>query len=257
MPKPWLNRPFGFFFGIEVVERLFPDSCACVRIKICGLTRDEDVRAAVDAGVDALGFVFFPPSPRFVDSGQAARLARLVPSFVSTVGLFVNAKAQYVRETLAVAPLDLLQFHGDEDEAYCQQFGRPYIKAARMGPGFDLSRYAAAFPSARAILADALVEGYGGGGAVFDWSLIPPGLPKPLILSGGLDASNVGEAIARLRPAAVDVSSGVEAARGVKDAARMRAFVAAARGGLPLPGLPEGDRGIFAPDAREKPSAIS
>ena len=223
-----------------MVQRLFSDSCARVRIKICGLTRDEDVRAAVEAGADALGFVFFPPSPRFVDPERAARLVRLVPPFVSTVGLFVNAGAQYVRETLAAVPLHLLQFHGDEDEAYCRQFGRPYIKAARMEPGFDLLRYAAAFPSAQAILADALVDGYGGGGTAFDWNLIPPALPKPLILSGGLDADNVGEAIDRVRPAAVDVSSGVEAAKGVKDAARIRAFVAAARGGLPLPGFSEG-----------------
>lgn len=199
------------------------------RIKICGLTRVEDVRAAIDAGADALGLVFYPPSPRFVSLEKAAELARLAPPFVTVVGLFVNADPQVVRETLAAVPLHLLQFHGDEDEAYCRQFDRPYIKAARMKPGFDLLQYAAAFPSAQAILVDAFVEGYGGGGKVFDWNLIPPALPKPLILSGGLDAGNVGEAVSRVKPAAVDVSSGVEAAKGIKDAEKIRAFISAVR----------------------------
>jgi phosphoribosylanthranilate isomerase len=199
------------------------------RIKICGLTRAQDMQAAIDAGADALGLVFYPSSPRFVGLDQAARLARLAPPFVSVVGLFVNAEAQCVRETLAAVPLHWLQFHGDEDDAYCRQFGRPYIKAARIEPGFDLLQYAADFPSAQAILADAFVEAYGGGGRTFDWNLIPPGVPKPLVLSGGLDAGNVGEAIARVRPAAVDVSSGVEASRGIKDAAKIRAFIAAVR----------------------------
>ncbi|MDR0378579.1 MAG: phosphoribosylanthranilate isomerase [Candidatus Accumulibacter sp.] len=200
-----------------------------MRIKICGLTRVEDARAAIDAGVDALGLVFHPPSPRCVDLAQAAQLARLAPPFVSVVGLFVNADPQRVRETLAAVPLHLLQFHGDEDEDYCRQFKRPYIKAARMKPGFDLLHYASAFPTAQAILADAFVDTYGGGGKTFDWRLIPPGLPKPLVLSGGLDAANVAEAIARVGPAAVDVSSGVEITRGIKDVAKIRAFVAAAR----------------------------
>jgi phosphoribosylanthranilate isomerase len=199
------------------------------RIKICGLTREHDWRAAIDAGADALGLVFYPPSPRFVGLEQAARLARLTPPFVSVVGLFVNAEAQCVRETLAAVPLHLLQFHGDEDDAYCRQFDRPYVKAARMKPGFDLLQYAAAFPSAQAILVDAFVEAYGGGGKTFDWNLIPPGISQPLVLSGGLDAGNVGEAIVRVKPAAVDVSSGVETAKGIKDAAKIRAFIAAAR----------------------------
>jgi phosphoribosylanthranilate isomerase len=186
------------------------------------------MRAAFDAGADALGLVFFPPSPRFVDLDQAVRLARLAPPFVSVAGLFVNAEPQQVRETLAAVPLHLLQFHGDEDEAYCRQFNRPYVKAARMKPGFDLLQYAAVFPSAQAILVDAFVAAYGGGGQTFDWNLIPSGSAKPLILSGGLDADNVGEAVIRVRPAAVDVSSGVEASKGIKDAAKMRAFIAAA-----------------------------
>ena len=199
------------------------------RIKICGLTRPEDVSVAIEAGADALGLVFYPPSPRFVDLEKAATLARLVPPFVTTVGLFVNAEPQVVRETLAAVPLHLLQFHGDEDEAYCRQFNRPYVKAARMKPGVDLLQYISAFPSAQAILLDAFVDGYGGGGKAFDWNLIPPALPKPLILSGGLDAANVGEAVVRVRPAAVDVSSGVEVAKGIKDARKIHAFVSAVR----------------------------
>ena len=199
------------------------------RIKICGLTRAEDMQVAIEAGADALGLVFYPPSPRFIDPEQAVRLAGMAPPFVSVVGLFVNAEASQVSELLAAVPIHLLQFHGDEDEAYCRQFDRPYVKAARMKPGVDLLQYATAFPSAQAILVDAFVEGYGGGGHVFDWNLIPPALPKPLILSGGLDADNVGEAVTRVRPAAVDVSSGVEAAKGIKDWNKIRAFVSAVR----------------------------
>jgi phosphoribosylanthranilate isomerase len=198
-------------------------------IKICGLKREEDVRAAIDAGADAVGFVFYPKSPRFIDPEKAAGLALAAPPFVNAVGLFVNAEPRQVREILAAVPLHLLQFHGDEDERYCRQFARPYVKAARMRPGFDLLQYATEFSSAQAILVDAFAETYGGGGKTFDWNLIPPGVARPLILSGGLDAGNVGEAIVRVRPAAVDVSSGVEAAKGIKDAAKIRAFVAAVR----------------------------
>lgn len=205
------------------------------RIKICGLTRADDVRAAIDAGADAIGLVFYPPSPRFVSLERAEELARLVPPFVTTVGLFVNADPQTVRATLAAVPLHLLQFHGDEDEDYCRQFDRPYVKAARMRPGFDLLQYAIAFPSAQAVLVDAFVDGYGGGGKTFDWNLIPSALPKPLILSGGLDADNVGEAVVRVKPAAVDVSSGVEAAKSIKDAAKIHAFVTAVRAAKAAP----------------------
>lgn len=199
------------------------------RIKICGLTRIDDVRIAVEAGADAIGLVFYPPSPRHVDLPTAAMLASAVPPFISIVGLFVNADPALVRETLAAVPIHLLQFHGDEDESYCRQFDRPYMKAARVKPGLDLVQYAAAFPTAQAILLDAFVDGYGGGGKVFDWSLVPPALGKPIVLSGGLDAGNVGEAVCRVRPAAVDVSSGVEAGKGVKDAEKIRAFVLAVR----------------------------
>ena len=199
------------------------------RIKICGLTRSVDVQTAVDAGADAIGLVFYPPSPRYVETAQAAALARLVAPFVSVVGLFVNADAQQVRDTLARVPIHLLQFHGDEDEAYCRQFDRPYVKAARVTAQMDLLQYAASFSSAQAIILDAFVDGFGGGGKVFDWSLIPPQLSLPVVLSGGLDAANVGDAICRVRPAAVDVSSGVEAGKGIKDAGRISAFVAAVR----------------------------
>lgn len=196
------------------------------RIKICGLTRSEDVLAAVGAGADAVGLVFYPPSPRNVTIEQAQRLAQDVPPFVSLVGLFVNASPAEVRAVLDAVPLSLLQFHGDEDEAYCLQFGRPYIKAARVHPGLNLLEYAASFPSARGLLLDAFVEGYGGGGKTFDWSLIPSRLPLPIILSGGLDPTNVAAAIAAIRPAAVDVSSGVEQAKGIKDAGKITAFIA-------------------------------
>lgn len=199
------------------------------RIKICGLTREQDLDAAVAAGADALGFVFYPPSPRFLDAGRAAALAARVPPFVTRVGLFVNAEPAAVRATLAAVPLDLLQFHGDEDAGYCAQFGRPYLKAARVRPGLDLVEYARSYPSAAGLLLDAYVEGYGGAGQTFDWSLIPETLPLPMILSGGLDADNVGEAVRRLRPWAVDVSSGVEVAKGIKDAVKMTAFVAAVK----------------------------
>lgn len=202
------------------------------RIKICGLTRLDDVRAAVDAGADAIGLVFYAKSPRHVDLALAAELARAVPPFITIVGLFVNADPAQVRQTLAAVPIHLLQFHGDEDEAYCRQFDRPFVKAARVKPGMDLVQYAGAFPSAQAILLDAFVDGFGGGGKVFDWSLVPKDLKTPIILSGGLDSSNVAEAIVRVRPAAVDVSSGVElnaASKGIKDAEKIRAFVAAVR----------------------------
>ena len=196
------------------------------RIKICGLTREEDVRAAVSAGADAIGFVFYPPSPRFVSFERAAELARLIPPFVTTVGLFVNAGRDYVENALEAVPLQVLQFHGDETEADCFGYGLPYIKAGRMRPGLDLLKYAASFPCAQGLLLDAFVEGYGGGGETFDWSLIPSGLPLPLILSGGLHAGNVAEAVRCVQPWAVDVSSGVEAAKGIKDADRITEFVA-------------------------------
>ncbi len=199
------------------------------RIKICGLTRAEDVCAAVEHGADAIGFVFYPPSPRAISFDRAAELVALLPPFVTSVGLFVNPEAAFVSEALSRLPLQLLQFHGDESDADCARYGRPWIKAARMRPGVDLLEFTTLHPGARGILLDAFVDGYGGGGKTFDWSLIPAGFGRPLILSGGLDADNVGEAVRRVRPWAVDVSSGVESAMGIKDAAKIAAFIAGVR----------------------------
>jgi phosphoribosylanthranilate isomerase len=202
---------------------------ARTRVKICGITREQDLEVAVDAGADALGFVFYPSSPRHVDAVRAATLAVRVPPFVTRVGLFVNAEPATVNSVLAVVPLDLLQFHGDEAPDYCGQFGRPYLKVARMRPGFDLLEYARNFPSAQGLLLDAYVEAYGGAGRTFDWSLIPRNLPLPVILSGGLTSENVADAVRGVRPWAVDVSSGVEAAKGIKDANKIAAFMAAVK----------------------------
>ncbi|PKO91197.1 MAG: phosphoribosylanthranilate isomerase [Betaproteobacteria bacterium HGW-Betaproteobacteria-10] len=199
------------------------------RIKICGLTRQADVDAAVAAGADAIGFVFYPASPRYVTPQQAAVLARRIPPFVDIVGLFVNASPEVVRDVCAAIPINILQFHGDEDAAYCRQFARPYLRAARVRPELDLVEFAGSFSDARGLLLDAFVDGYGGGGHVFDWTLIPPNLPGFLVLSGGLTAANVGDAIERVRPVAVDVSSGVEMSKGIKDHSKIAAFVAAVR----------------------------
>ena len=182
--------------------------------------------AAVRAGADAIGFVFYPQSPRHVSVARAEALMALVPPFVTIVGLFVNSDAKDIDDALDRLPIALLQFHGDEDEADCARFGRPYIRAVRMREGVDLIKYAACFPTARGFLLDAFVEGYGGGGKVFDWSLIPAPFDRPLILSGGLDADNVGEAVRRIRPWAVDVSSGVEISKGIKDAGAITRFIA-------------------------------
>lgn len=201
-----------------------------VRVKICGLTRIEDVDAAVSAGADAIGFVFYPSSPRYVAPDMAARLAARIPPFVTIVGLFVNASVSAVQDVLSKVPLHVLQFHGEESEVYCRQFDRPYFKVARMRPDLDLLEYAASFPSAQAILLDAFVKEYGGQGQSFDWSLIPQtGLDKPIVLSGGLSVDNVAEAIASVKPAAVDVSSGVEVDKGIKSHEKIREFIAEVR----------------------------
>jgi len=197
---------------------------ARTRIKICGLTREQDIDDAVEAGADAIGFVLYEKSPRFVDVRRATELARRLPAFVTPVGLFVNADAELIAEATAAMPQLLLQFHGDETPGACQAPGRPYLRAARMDAGFDLLKFALSHPDAQAILLDAHIDGYGGGGKVFDWSLIPRNVSRPLVLSGGLHAANVIEGILRVRPWAVDVSSGVEQAKGVKDALAMRRF---------------------------------
>jgi phosphoribosylanthranilate isomerase len=199
------------------------------RIKICGLTREADLDAAVDAGADAVGLVFFDKSPRHLSLAQAGALAARLPAFVTPVGLFVNASADEIARAVDLIPNLVLQFHGDETPARCGEARRPYLRAARVAPGFDLLDFAVQYPDAQAILLDAHVEGYGGGGKVFDWSLIPPHVPRPVVLSGGLHAGNVIEGILRVRPWAVDVSSGVEAAKGIKDAAAIRRFCEAVR----------------------------
>lgn len=201
-----------------------------VRVKICGITRLPDLHAACEAGADALGFVFYEKSPRHVSIASAAGLLRELPPFVQSVGLFVNAGPAFIESVLQAVPLDLLQFHGDETPADCARFGRPYIKAVRVNRDTDLLKCAADFDTARGLLLDAWVAGVPGGtGERFDWSLIPPDLPKPVILSGGLTPANVAEAVRRVRPWAVDVSSGVEVSKGVKDAHLIAQFIAKAK----------------------------
>jgi phosphoribosylanthranilate isomerase len=216
------------------------------RIKICGLTREADVDAAVQAGADAVGFVLYPHSPRFVTPERAGELARHLPCFVTPVLLFVNASPEFIAQGTAAVPQALLQFHGDETPADCEAADRPYIRAARIAPGaagaaFDLLKYAQAYASAQAVLLDTLVAGYGGSGQSFDWTAFPWSHPQlnassRLVLSGGLDAANVIDGITQVRPWAVDVSSGVEARapdggaiKGIKHAGQMNAFVAAVR----------------------------
>ncbi|WP_043359816.1 phosphoribosylanthranilate isomerase [Methyloversatilis universalis] len=195
------------------------------RIKVCGFTREADLDGALALGVDAVGFVLYPPSPRAVSIARAAELARRVPPFVCRVGLFVNEAPEVVEQAVREAGLDLLQFHGDESPEYCERFGRPWIKAVRVRPETDLLECARLYRGARGLLLDAWSEAWGGSGKRFDWTLIPADLGLPLILSGGLDPDNVADAVANIRPMAVDVSSGVESGKGIKDVARVAAFI--------------------------------
>jgi len=201
------------------------------RVKICGITRVEDVLAAADCGADAVGFNCYGRSPRFVRPDRLRSLAAALPPFVTPVLVCVNAEPDHVQGCLAEVPRALLQFHGDETRAECERYGRPYLRALRMAEGVDLLDCERAFPSAIALLADAPAAGYGGGGTAFEWDRLPQAGQRgmPLILAGGLDDSNVAAAIARVRPYAVDVASGVEAAPGVKSVDRMRRFCAAVR----------------------------
>jgi len=199
------------------------------RVKICGITRAEDLRAAADAGADAFGLVFYPASPRFLSIERARELSRAAPAFLTSVALFVNASADEIRQVLDGVRPHVLQFHGEETPEFCRSFGVPYVKACRVKAGIDLLEYWRPFSDACAWLADAWVEEYGGAGTGFDWSLVPALREKPLVLSGGLACENVGEAIRRVKPWGVDVSSGVESAKGVKDAAKIAAFVAEVR----------------------------
>lgn len=199
-------------------------------VKICGVSRIEDALAAARSGAHAIGLVFHRPSSRYVTPAQARDIIRALPPFVTAVGLFVDASEAEIRQTIAVAPVGLLQFHGGETPEFCRRFGLPYIKAVRVRPETDLLQYARDFRDAKALLLDAYVEGtHGGTGRSFDWSVIPRTLTLPVVLSGGLNARNVAGAIQQVRPWAVDVSSGVEAAPGIKDAAMIAAFIAGVR----------------------------
>ena len=211
------------------------------RIKICGLTREEDVDAAVAAGADAIGFVIYAASPRYVSPARAAELAARLPPYVTPVLLFVNESVANVAAACQLLPHALLQFHGDETPAECLAHGRPFVRAARIPlqapapgeAGFDLVNYATSFNKAQAILLDAHVEGFGGGGKTFNWSLLPPNVNAHLVLSGGLTPANVTDGILQVRPRcttlAVDVSSGVEVSKGIKSADKINQFVAAVR----------------------------
>ncbi|WP_429352663.1 phosphoribosylanthranilate isomerase [Paraburkholderia sp. 32] len=208
------------------------------RVKLCGLSKPVDIAHAIDLGADAIGLVFYPPSPRSVSVAQAVELVHEVPPFVSVVGLFVNATPEWVHEVASNVNLTLLQFHGDETPEQCEALagvaGLPWLRALRVAAdtrAADLVKSAFNYSAASGLLFDTHVEGYGGGGKVFDWSLIPAELARRAVLSGGLNAQNVSDAIHRVRPYAVDVSSGIEVAgaRGVKDHARMAAFVRAVR----------------------------
>ena len=199
------------------------------RIKICGLTREADVDAAVAAGADAIGFVLYAKSPRYVTPARAAELARRLPPFVMPVGLFVNADDDELAESIQALPNMLLQFHGDETPSDCERAGRPYLRAARIAPGFDLLDFSLQFSGAQALLLDAHVDGYGGGGKVFDWSLIPKNVNSRLVLSGGLNVGNVATGMRQVRPWAIDVSSGVEVSKGIKDAVLIQQFCDAVR----------------------------
>ena len=200
------------------------------RIKICGITRLEDALEAAAAGADAVGFVFYASSSRSVAPATAAAIARSLPPFVTSVGLFVNASADTVRDVLRTVSLGILQFHGDEPAEYCRQFGLPYMKAIRIRLGTDLLQYQARYPDAAAMLLDAYVSGVPGGtGETFDWNLVPAQMNCQIVLSGGLTGDNVAAGIEHVHPWAVDVSSGVELAPGVKDGQLIRRFVAAVR----------------------------
>ncbi|HVL37441.1 MAG TPA: phosphoribosylanthranilate isomerase [Burkholderiales bacterium] len=203
------------------------------RVKICGITRAQDAGAAAEAGADAIGLVFYPPSPRYLSTERAVEIRDALPPFVQTVALFVNPDAAQVAQVIGRLRPSLLQFHGEETPQFCAQFGTPYVKACRVRSGqsreADLLEYLRPFSRAAAWLLDSHVAEYGGIGESFDWSLVPASRERPLILSGGLSRENVAEAIRRVRPWGVDVSSGVESAKGVKDPARIAAFIAEVR----------------------------
>jgi len=199
------------------------------RIKICGITRPQDAQAAARAGADAIGLVFYPPSPRYLSGERAVEIRDALPPFVQTVALFVNPDAAQVAQAMQRVRPAMLQFHGEETPEFCGQFGVPFVKACRVRPGVDALEYLRPFSRAAAWLFDSYVPEYGGVGEAFDLSMLPDVKDRPVILSGGLSRDNVGEAIRRVRPWGVDVSSGVESAKGIKDAAKIAAFIAEVR----------------------------
>ncbi|PBP54381.1 phosphoribosylanthranilate isomerase [Pseudomonas syringae] len=204
---------------------------SAVRSKICGITRIEDALAAAEAGADAIGLVFYPKSPRAVTVLQARAIIAALPPFITTVGLFVNASRCELNEALDAVALDMLQFHGDETPEECDGYHRPYIKALRVKAGDDIAGVCRTYRNARGVLLDTYVEGVPGGtGETFDWALIPDDLDKPVILAGGLTSANVAQAIAQVRPYAVDVSGGVEKSKGIKDREKILAFMSAVHG---------------------------
>ncbi|KPK52114.1 MAG: N-(5'-phosphoribosyl)anthranilate isomerase [Thiotrichales bacterium SG8_50] len=197
-----------------------------IRAKICGITREQDALAAAENGADAIGLVFYEPSPRHISIKAAVSIASVVPPFVTRVGLFVDADVASIDSVLATGSIDLLQFHGNETPEDCQRYGLPYIKAVTMREGVNLPEIAERYAAAVGLLVDAYVPGLeGGSGQTFDWTRIPANLGKPIILAGGLTPDNVAEAIRQVHPYAVDVSSGVESSKGIKDAARIAAFM--------------------------------
>ena len=205
------------------------------RVKICGITRIEDALTAIRLGANAIGFIFWDKSTRYIDPKEARKIVMALPPFVTVVGVYVNPSSEWVEETCSIAGLNLLQFHGDELPEFCSQFLLPYIKAVRIRSGIDLLQYAAQYSSSNGLLLDSYVEGVPGGtGRTFEWSLIPENLSLPLIVSGGLYPKNVCEAIREAKPWAVDVSSGVEVTKGIKDADKIAAFMTGVRNGEKL-----------------------
>ncbi len=210
----------------DVFVNSIKGACLRTRVKICGITRAEDALSAIEHGADAIGLVFYAPSPRHVSIAQAIEIVNQIPAFVSVVGLFVNAEPGFVNDVLSKVQLDLLQFHGDESPEECMRYQRPFIKAIRVKSDTNLVQCAKDFSASKALLLDTYTEGVAGGtGHVFDWNLIPAKLSKPVILAGGLNAQNVAQAIAQVQPYAVDISGGVEVSKGIKDAAKIAAFM--------------------------------
>ena len=212
------NIPLANVFSKNKIER--------TRVKVCGITRVEDGLNAAESGADAIGFVFYDKSPRYINVKKAAKIAKSLPPFISIVALFVNATDEEIRSVLDTVPVDILQFHGEESPEACQGYDRPYIKAIRMRDDVDLLKLSHDYADASALLLDSFVEGIQGGtGQKFDWSRVPSDIGKPIILAGGLTAGNVADAISIVSPFAVDVSGGVEIEKGIKDAAKIEEFI--------------------------------